>query len=138
MPQPTASALALLPQVARRSSFAAAARAALASPSLSSMLSRRNRLDRGAVGELSTGKRAHVAHFSVVARPSNEARAAAVVSKKVAKKAVDRHLVKRRMIEALKPHLRGNRSFVVYARAGAPTLSFRALKEEIDTLLRTV
>jgi ribonuclease P protein component len=99
------------------------------------MLPRPKRLTRAGFGHTATGKRAISAHFSVSYSPSEDARAAAVVSKKVAKKAVDRHLLKRRMLESARPHLLPGRSFVLYARQGAPSLPFPSLRDEINTLL---
>ncbi len=61
----------------------------------------------------------------------------AVVSKKVAKRSVDRHLMKRRMLEVLKrgPH---TKAIIAYARSGAPSLPFSELKKELETLLARV
>lgn len=61
---------------------------------------------------------------------------AAVISKKVAKKSVDRHLLKRRILEILRPQVSSSRSLIVYARAGASTLPFQALKQELTELIK--
>jgi ribonuclease P protein component len=101
------------------------------------MLARPKRLTRATFGSVASGKRAVSAHFSITAAVSTEGRAAAVVSKKVAKRAVDRHLLKRRILAVAAPYVAPGRSFVVYARAGSTSLSYAALKRELDTLLTT-
>lgn len=102
------------------------------------MLARARRLTRAAVSAQKSGTRAVSAHFSVTAFRSEEGRAAAVVSKKVARRSVDRHLVKRRMLEALAPFVAPGRSFIVYARAGSIELPYRALEAELRTLLTSL
>ncbi|MGE5540841.1 MAG: ribonuclease P protein component [Bacillota bacterium] len=102
------------------------------------MLPKAKRLTRASFAPLAAGKRAVSAHFSITWLPSDEGRCAAVVSKKVAKKAVDRHTLKRRIIDAITPHAVQGRSFVVYARAGSPSLPYRILKQELDTLFSSL
>jgi ribonuclease P protein component len=60
---------------------------------------------------------------------------AVVVAKAVAKRSVDRHLLKRRILSVLRPYFSEGRYVVVYAKKGALTLSFKALKEELAGLL---
>ncbi len=65
-----------------------------------------------------------------------ETKAAAVVSTKVAKNAVARNLLRRRIYAALAdslPSLRG-RLITVTAKAGAPDLSFAELNNELAAL----
>lgn len=101
------------------------------------MLPRRLRLGRAEFAEAATGRRAQSAHFSVTVRKNTEkGGSAAVISKKVAKKSVDRHLLKRRILEVLRPYTNSSRSIVVFARAGSPSLPFKALKEELTALLK--
>jgi ribonuclease P protein component len=102
------------------------------------MLPRPKRLDRASFGRVSTGKRHISAHFSVSVAKDEQGRAAAVVSKKVAKRSVDRHTLKRRMLASVLPYIRPGRSFVVYARAGSLTLSYRELHAELATLLSSI
>ncbi len=99
------------------------------------MLPRAKRLSRAGFGTVATGKRAISAHFSVTYTKSAEGRAAAVVSKKVAKRSVDRHLLKRRILAALASRIAPGRSFIVYARAGSPALPYRELTLELERLL---
>ncbi len=79
--------------------------------------------------------RASSAHFSIVAVPAREGGAAAVVSKKVARRSVDRHLLKRRMLAVLRPYLTPGRSIIAYARAGSLGLPYGVLKAELESLL---
>lgn len=58
-----------------------------------------------------------------------------VISKAVAKRAVDRHLIKRRVLSVARPWCATNRFIVLYAKKAALTLPFPALKEEIHSLL---
>lgn len=60
---------------------------------------------------------------------------AVVVAKAVARRSVDRHLLKRRALAVMRPFYTEGRYVVVYAKKGAPTLSFKALKEELTSLL---
>lgn len=103
------------------------------------MLPKRLRLTRAEFVKAVTGRRAVSAHFSVTARnTAQNGGVAAVISKKVAKKAVDRHRLKRQIMEALRPHTSPTRSLIVYARAGSPTLPFQELKAELDALVEQV
>ncbi len=79
--------------------------------------------------------RAASPHFSIVWGASREGGAAAVVSKKVARRATARNLLRRRMLSVMKPFVSGNRYLVAYARAGSDTLPFHALSGELSVLL---
>ncbi|HEX5774838.1 MAG TPA: ribonuclease P protein component [Candidatus Paceibacterota bacterium] len=101
------------------------------------MIPRRLRLSRAQFAHRTNGKRAESAHFSVTYRAApGQGGCSSVISKKVAKRAVDRHLLKRRMNTVLLPWCSPTRSIVVYARAGSLALTFRALNEELTGLLR--
>jgi ribonuclease P protein component len=100
------------------------------------MLPRAKRLTRADFAQVAKGKRALSAHFSVTVLSSPIGRAAAVVSKKVAKRSVDRHQLKRRILAVAASHIQNGRSFVVFARGGSPALSSQALRQELTTLLR--
>lgn len=86
------------------------------------------------------GRRLESTHFSVTLSPLPKAhpgdgRATAVVSKKVARRSVDRHLLKRRMLAILmKAYIPGNVT-IVYARAGSAALPYRTLAAELTHLL---
>lgn len=58
-----------------------------------------------------------------------------MVSKKVSKLSVGRHLLKRRVLSVLRPWCLPARALVVYARPGSQTLTFPILKEELEGLL---
>ncbi|MGH7175651.1 MAG: ribonuclease P protein component [Minisyncoccia bacterium] len=77
----------------------------------------------------SSRRRAISAHFSLTAS-SQAGGYAVVVSKQVAKRSVDRHRLKRRVAEALKAFPLPP-ALVVYARAGAPSLSFQEISGEL-------
>lgn len=99
------------------------------------MLPRGKRLTRTAFEGVGRGKRAISAHFSITLARTSEGRAAVVVSKKVAKRSVDRHLLKRRVLEAVQDYVLPGRSFIVYARSGSPKLSYQDLATELAGLL---
>ena len=78
-------------------------------------------------------------HFSLSYGPSIQGGAAAIVSKAVAKRSVDRHLLKRRMLSVLRPHVRETMSLIAYARKDALTLSFKEVERELSELVsRTI
>lgn len=71
--------------------------------------------------------------------PSKDGGAAAVVSKAVAKRSPDRHTLKRRMLDVMRPYVRPDQYLVAYARAGSPALSYKELTHELSSLLaRTI
>jgi ribonuclease P protein component len=76
-------------------------------------------------------------HFSILTA-QNMGGLAVVVSKKVARKSVDRHKLKRRIREAL--HELGfpglNQSAIVYARPGSSPLPYAVLRQELAGILR--
>ncbi len=101
---------------------------------------RRISLSRAQFTAVSNDKRARRSsseHFSVVIS-STGVGVAVVVSKKVAKTSVARHLLKRRVREATaEAHFSSAESAViVYARAGAAALSFAQITAELAPLLQ--
>lgn len=99
------------------------------------MLPRRSRLSRAAFPDSRSSYRAASAHFSLIWAPAKAGGAAAVVSKKVARRSVDRHLLKRRMLEVLRPYADPSRSLVAYAKAGSLGLPYAAVRAELEPLL---
>lgn len=99
------------------------------------MLPRRSRLTRRTFPANGTGKRAASPAFSLTYGPSSQGGVAAIVSKAVAKRSSDRHLLKRRMLRVLTSWHTPNRFLVAYAKKAAPTLSFKSLNEELTSLL---
>lgn len=98
------------------------------------------RLSRAHFAPRGPEKRAQSAHFSLSFRPAEPSTGgcAAVISKKVAKYAVSRHLLKRRIYAVLRPFCTDAQAIVVYARPGAPTLPFSDIQEELTQLLAQV
>ena len=80
--------------------------------------------------------RATSPHFSVSFKSApSEGGCGVVVSKKVERSSVKRHLLKRRIREVLRNHCSKDTVLIVYARPKCQLLSFEALKTELDTLL---
>lgn len=81
------------------------------------------------------GRRSHSAHFTVVVTPLPSFQAAVVVSKKVAKKAVDRNTLKRRAYGALEAHKATTAGCIVLYKPGSLKVSRMVLKAELEALL---
>jgi len=64
--------------------------------------------------------------------------ASVVISKKVARLAVSRHLLKRRILAVLRPYASGKTVLVVHVRPGAASMPFPELKDELNSLLRSI
>jgi ribonuclease P protein component len=60
---------------------------------------------------------------------------AVVISKKVSKLSVGRHLLKRRALSVIAPWCSSTRILIVYARPGAASLDYPALSKELLALL---
>lgn len=100
------------------------------------MLSRNMRLSRAHFAPHGPEKRLASSHFSLSIRESgSQGGCAAVISKKVAKLSVTRHLLKRRILAVMRPWCSGSRALVIYARPGATSLDFPTLSNEITELL---
>ncbi|MES2668464.1 MAG: ribonuclease P protein component [Patescibacteria group bacterium] len=81
-------------------------------------------------------KRAASPHFSLSVREAQEGGGCAVViSKKVAKLSVSRHLLKRRAFSVIKEACSPTRILIVYARPGAASLDYPAIDKELSGLL---
>ena len=105
------------------------------------MLPKKSRLSRADFVEVGRGVRLSSPHFSLSYRhrtPSKEGQVAVVISKKVAKRSVDRHLLKRRMLAVLRDYTHQGLESVAYARQGAVSLSFSTLKSEFSDLLKRI
>ena len=120
------------------------------------MLSKQRRLPRKLFPtDLRQGQVVHTHHFSLRVvrantvpevrpletrgRTSGKARVSVVVSKKVAKSAVDRHLVKRRVYEAVATFEKTTPlpagAYVFFAKKDAHARSFKEINEEVLMLL---
>jgi ribonuclease P protein component len=82
-------------------------------------------------------KRATSAHFSVTFSRQGVG-SAVVVSKKVAKSSVERHLLKRRVREAAAPWNSDVHALIVYARPGAAALPYSEIVSELTSLLQRI
>lgn len=77
--------------------------------------------------------RAMSPHFSISYGPATETGGCGVVvSKKVEKSSVKRHLLKRRIREVLREHCTKDFILIIYARAGAQLLSFEEIAAELN------
>lgn len=94
-----------------------------------------SRPDFTAVSNDKSAKRATTPHFSVTISNAGVG-SAVVVSKKVAKSSVQRHLVKRRVREAIAPWCNDSHAIIVYARAGSATLPYSDIVTELTPLLK--
>lgn len=99
------------------------------------MLPKRLRLSRDTFSKLGRSRSVSGTYVSVVFGESRAGGCAAVVSKKVAKGAMRRHLVKRRILSVVKPYCTHSRYLVVYAKMGADTVSFKELSSELTNIL---
>ena len=92
--------------------------------------------------DLRQGQVFHSIHLSlrVLQGAPTNARISVVVSKKTAKLAVDRHLIKRRVYESVRAFEKTAKlsagSYVFFAKKDAHTISFKELREEVGTLLQ--
>lgn len=103
------------------------------------MFHRRLRLSRLAVQNVATdsaAKRLSSQHFSAVVS-KRDAGIAVVVSKKVAKSAVARHLLKRQIRAAARLWYQSAYpvGVIIYAKPGSQELSFAGISAELTTLL---
>lgn len=96
------------------------------------MVPRRLSLPRRRFPKERTGASLRSAYLTLTYGPSPQGGVAVVVSKKVAKKAVDRHRIKRRLLTLTRPYARTDMFFVLYPKAQTLALPFRVLKEEVD------
>ncbi len=97
------------------------------------------RLSRAHFAPSGPEKRLASPHFSLSVRETaGNGGCTTVISKKVAKLAVSRHLLKRRMLAVMKPFCTKDTALIVYARPGAANLTFKELSEELGALLARV
>lgn len=100
------------------------------------MIPHEMRLSRAHFAPLGPETRAASTHFSISLRNADgTGGCATVISKKVAKLSVSRHLLKRRMLSVMKDYCTKNMALIVYARPGAAALPYPELKTELSELL---
>ena len=102
------------------------------------MLPRSLRLSRREFPDTRGLKRASSDHFSISYGESPKGGAAVVISKKVARLAVSRHLLKRRIMSVIRPYMHEKLALVVHTRPGAASIPFPELKDELNSLLRSI
>ncbi len=96
-----------------------------------------HRLPRAGFEQVVGMRRAASQHFSIFYQDDAPLwGGAAVVSKKVGRRAVDRHLLKRRIKAVMQSWVVPGRVIVIHARKGAATRTFPELKTELAALLR--
>lgn len=79
------------------------------------MLRKKERLKRADFSHFfSLGKRTHTPYFTIVFAPHTTSHGSVVVSKKIARKAVDRNKLRRRIYDILRRELRGDAPQGVY------------------------
>ncbi len=100
------------------------------------MLPRRSRLSREGFDSLMRSRRYSSPHFSLSIQENGQyAGLGVVISKKVAKLAVSRHLLKRRISSVLAPFHTDSRALALFAKPGSKELPFSELKSELLGLL---
>ena len=78
-------------------------------------------------------------HFSISYGPTPETGGCGVVvSKKVEKSSVKRHLLKRRIREVLRNYCSKDHTLIVYARPGSQELSFEELSKELSEQIERI
>lgn len=101
------------------------------------MLPRRRRLSREGFDSLSKARRFSSTHFSIAVSENGPHKGfGVVVSKKVARLAVSRHLMKRRIYSILSTFNAEKWAVVVYVRAGAEKIPFSSIESELRQLLQ--
>ncbi len=93
-----------------------------------------SRYDFTVVSKDRMSKRLTSPHFSILISRAGIG-TAVVVSKKVAKKSVDRHRLKRRIREAVAPLTSKTEAIIVYAQTGSAALSYSGIVTELTSLL---
>lgn len=93
------------------------------------------RLSRSTFPKHTEGTKLQGKYLTLVFGSSLSGGCAVVVSKKVAKRSVDRHLLKRRLMHILGPWVNQEHFLVVYAKSGSAARTFSELSEELTSLL---
>lgn len=108
------------------------------------MFSKKNRIISFFFNVLGQGNLFHSSLFSVKVtknKEDKEFRVSVVVSKKVAKKAVERNLLKRRFLSVIKnneTYLKQGFLYVFYVKKEAQAVNFNLLEKEIASILQTI
>jgi ribonuclease P protein component len=106
------------------------------------MLPKRERLTRTQFDHFfAVGKRLHSPLVQVIYTESPEPHGSAVVGKKVAKRAVDRNTLRRRMYALLYPYLKNasnKKTVILVAKKGALETSRKEFAEQLGKLLQKI
>jgi len=106
------------------------------------MLAKKERLSKSDFSRFfSSGKRLHSPLFTLIFSPHKTSHGSVVVSKKVARRAVDRNRMRRRIYDMLRGHLRGGAPAGVYillVKKAALSATYDELKEALDDLIKKV
>jgi len=81
------------------------------------------------------GKKVHTPLYSVVYVPSSTFHASVVVSKKVARRAVDRNAMRRRVYSIVQNYTQNKGTFIFLMKKKAFEVEYAVLKEGIQTFL---
>lgn len=103
------------------------------------MLKKKQRLSRSEFANLlKKGRRVHDTHFSLIFTPSTETKCGLVVSKKVAKQAVARNLIRRRVYAIFGENLTvlANKHVALLTKPSIKTLSYEELSKQIEDTIR--
>lgn len=99
------------------------------------MIPRRLRLSREDIGNFKAERRVTSPHFAVSV--ASGAGVAVIISKKVAKLSVTRHLLKRRVL-SVAAQTAASHSLLITLRSGAASLPVTSFKEELRSLLQKI
>lgn len=106
------------------------------------MLPKKERLSRLEFNRFfSVGKRLHTPLFQIVFSPHDALHASVVVSKKIAKRAVVRNKIRRRIYDIVRNYHSQKGMcgvFIFVVKPGAVTASYGALKLEVITALQNI
>lgn len=105
------------------------------------MLKKKQRLSRSEFANLlKKGRRVHETHFSLIFAPSTETKCGLVVSKKVAKQAVARNLLRRRVYAIFGEKLENlkNNHVVLLTKPSIKNLTFKELRDELENVFKKI
>lgn len=102
------------------------------------MFSRRERLSRTVFpAALSSGRRISSSYFSLVI-PKEQKGYAVIVPKKVARLSVTRHLIKRRVLAALRAFPSLPPALIIFPKSSVSSMHYRDIKAELFGLLSKI
>lgn len=106
------------------------------------MLAKKNRLSREAFNRFfAMGKRHHTPSLQIIYSRETSFHASVVVSKKVAKHAVLRNKIRRRIYDILRHYSKEMGTvgvFIILTKQGVEKMAYETLKQEIHTALKHI